>query len=74
MNVNLTDTKGLRPRMITANPSDLIGDKKRELGQPNAIWKFDGEVLLNDKTFQSYDIQSGDCIITNSHHQGGINA
>jgi hypothetical protein len=59
--------------MITVNPSGLIGDKKRELGQPNAIWKFDGEVLKNDKTFQYYEIQSGDSIITNSHHQGGIN-
>lgn len=73
MNVNLTDTKGLSPRMITVNPSGLIGDKKRELGQPNAIWKFDGEVLKNDKTFQFYEIQSGDSIITNSQHQGGIN-
>lgn len=73
MNVNLTDTKGLNPKMISISPSGLVGDKKKELGQANAIWKFDGEVLKNDKTFSFYGIEAGDSIITNSQHQGGIN-
>jgi hypothetical protein len=73
MNIKITDTKG-NPKLITVNPSDLIIDKKRELGEQNAIWKFEGEVLKNDRTFQSYDIQNGDNIVTNSFHQGGINA
>jgi hypothetical protein len=72
MNIQITNTKGI-PRMVTVNPLGLIGDKKRELGEPNSIWKFDGEVLKNEKTFQSYDIQNGDNIITNSEHLGGIN-
>jgi hypothetical protein len=73
MNIKITDTKG-NPKLITVNPSDFIIDKKRELGEQNAIWKFEGEVLKNDRTFQSYDIQNGDNIVTNSFHQGGINA
>lgn len=44
MNIKITDTKG-NPKLITVNPSDLIIDKKRELGEQNAIWKFEGEVL-----------------------------
>ena len=73
MNVNLTDTKGLNPKMISVSPSGLVGDKKKELGQENAIWKFDGQVLKNDKTFSYYDIEAGDSIITSIQHQGGIN-
>jgi hypothetical protein len=72
MNINITNTKGI-PRFIKVNPLGLIGDKKRELGEPNAMWKFDGEVLRDDRTFQSYEMQNGDAIITNSEHVGGIN-
>ena len=72
MNVIIIDSKGNK-KIETVNPLGLIGDKKRELGVPNAIWKFDGQVLKNDKTFQFYEIQNGDNITTNVKHQGGIN-
>jgi len=73
MELEIIDTKGLSSRMITVNPSDLIGDKKRELGQLDLMWKFNGEILKNDKTFQFYEIENGDRIISDRKCKGGNN-
>lgn len=34
-------------------------------------WKFMAKVLSNDKTFQDYDIEDGDIIISNDRSEGG---
>lgn len=72
INVFLVDRKG-DSRPISICLSDTIGNTKNVLKETNAIWKFDGEVLKNERTFQSYDIEKNDKITTNSFHQGGIN-
>lgn len=68
----LVDKKG-ESRPIRIYPSDIIGDTKRVLKDTEAIWKFDGEVLNNERTFKSYEIDEKDVILTNSLHEGGIN-
>ena len=40
-NVQLIDPKG-KSKIITITLSDLVGNKKRELGQEKGVWKFDG--------------------------------
>lgn len=34
-------------------------------------WKFMAKVLSNEKTFQDYDIEDGDTIISNDRSEGG---
>lgn len=72
INVKLVDKKG-DARIIKINLSDIIGDKKRELNQPNGIWKHEGEILKDEKNFSDYDVEEFDQIITNIRHQGGTN-
>ena len=66
MNVNifLVDRRGNR-RQLNINLSDKIGNKKKELNQSNAIWKCNGEVLEDDKAYESYDIEENETIYTN---------
>ena len=66
MNVNifLVDRRGNR-RQLNINLSDKIGNKKKELNQSNAIWKCNGEVLRDDKTYENYGIEENEIILTN---------
>lgn len=70
-NVQLIDPKG-KSKIITITLSDLVGNKKRELGQEKGVWKFDGEVLKNNKTFESYGIDTNDVITTSIYTEGGM--
>jgi len=71
--VQLIDKKG-EARFIDIDPSDIIADKKKELNQPQAIWKCEGEILKDDRHFSDYsDVEESALIITNIRHQGGTN-
>ena len=58
---------------LKVNTSDKILKGKKLANQENANWKYNGDVLKNDKTFDDYDIENEDTIISNYKVHGGIN-
>jgi len=67
MNINiflLLIWKGKR-KQLNINLSDTIGKKKKELNQSNSFWKYDGEILKDDRTYESYGIEGNETIFTN---------
>ena len=49
---------------IYVYPCDKIRHGNAKCGQDFSGWKFDGEILNNDKTFAFYDIEDGDIIVS----------
>ncbi len=60
VDLNETISDGKRKYKITSNSSDS-----------NFIWKFNGEILKNDKTFEYYDIEDDDRILSVIPNMGG---
>ena len=58
---------------LIVKPSDKIITGKKLSNQENAVWKYNAEVLSNEKTFDDYGIEDEDAIITNTKVIGGIN-
>ncbi len=71
ISVQLVDSRGIS-NYIRICPSDLIGQKKKELKQEEGVWTFDGGVLKNNRTFKSYEIEENNVIITSLDLLGGI--
>lgn len=72
ININIIDPRG----EVRAEPiilTQTIGSKKKELNMPNAFWKYEGEVLKDELTFDYYGIENNDMIGTSTFHRGGIN-
>lgn len=51
--------------------TDTISRGKELYGQGDPQWKYDGEVLKNDKKFSDYGIEKDDIIISNDRSRGG---
>ena len=51
--------------------SETIGERKIKENQENAVWKWDGIILKNEKEFGFYGIETGDIIISSNKHLGG---
>lgn len=72
VNIFVMDRRGNKiPKTICL--SEKIGKVKADLNEAGAKWKFDGELLKDERTFISYSIEKDDVITTNSFHVGGIN-
>jgi len=71
VSVHLVDPKG-KSSYISICLSDTVEKKKKELNQEDGIWTYDGGVLKNEKTFESYDIEKDEVIITSQEILGGI--
>ena len=68
-----------RTTQIIVNESDTIGTGKqiykkaaKEVSD-NPQWKFNGTVLNDKKTFNDYEIEDEDNIISNDRSEGGKN-
>ena len=60
--------------LLEVDPSEKIVDAKNRSGQgENIQWKFNGEVLKNNNTFDSYSIEDDDVIVSNFRTKGGNN-
>lgn len=58
----------------TVSPTDTIGYGKSLISKYDKFqWKFDGGVLRDEKTFQDYEIEDGDIIISTDPVIGGLN-
>lgn len=67
-----------RSTEITVNGSDTISKGKQiyktvSNKNINPSWKFNGIVLKDDKTFNFYEIEEEDNIISNERVEGGNN-
>lgn len=71
ISVHLVDSKG-KSSYISICLSDTVAKKKKELNQEKGVWTYDGGVLKNEKTFESYDIGKDEVIITSQDLVGGI--
>lgn len=71
INIQVKSMRG-EDTLLSVHKTDKIIDAKIKSGQGDKIqWKFNGEVLKNDKTFESYQIEDDDVIISNYRSKGG---
>ena len=69
ISIYIYDIQGKSIR-IEVDPNETISDGKRKYkiasnsSNSNLIWKFCGEVLKNDKTFEYYGIEDEDRILS----------
>ncbi len=70
-NIKLKNPKG-KEKILKVNSNDKISDTKANAGYTGYIFKFNGEVLKDDKTIEYYGIEEDDVIILNTPQVGGI--
>lgn len=70
MRIKLIDLKGCTTE-VEVDENMTIEKAKKMIGQANKQWRYDGEVLKDDKTFSDYDIEEGCYITTNDRSMGG---
>lgn len=69
--ITVKDTKGLE-KLLTIKKSDTIAKGKSQLGHgADIVWKYEGEVLKENKTFEDYEFEGGDTIIASARVIGG---
>ena len=72
VNIFFMDRRGNKiPKTICL--SEKIGKVKADFKESDNLWRFDGELLKDERTFISYNIEKDDVINTNNIHFGGIN-
>ena len=67
--ITISDMAG-RKTKLCVNVTDTISRGKELYGKGDPQWKFDGEVLKNDKKFSDYGIENED-MITSNYRCGG---
>ena len=60
-----------RGESIKVKTTDTIGTGKNIYNKGNPQWKFNSRVLKDDKTFDFYNIENEDTIISNDRSEGG---
>ncbi len=72
MSVRITVLNNTRKKLpLILNTNMTIAEAKEEAGENDAIWKFDGEILKNDKTLSYYNIKDDDIILSLIPLKGG---
>lgn len=66
----IKDGKG-KDKKFMINPDEKILDAKNRGGFSSHIWKSNGEVLKDAKTFNDYGIEEEDVIVSNLPNPGG---
>lgn len=56
---------------LKVRTTDTISKGKSLYNNGNPQWKLNGEVLKDEKTFDYYEIEDGDIIISNDRTRGG---
>ena len=70
-NIKIKNPKG-REKILKVNSNDTISTAKANAGYAGYIFKFNGEVLKDDKTIEYYGIEEDDVIILHTPQIGGI--
>ena len=70
MRIFIRDMKG-NTKLIDVNENDTILDVKRKYGNINITLKFEGDILDNNQTILSYEIEDGNTIIACERCIGG---
>jgi hypothetical protein len=70
MKIKIKNPTG-KEKSLIVNSSDLISKAKINAGLQGYIWKFNGEVLKDEKTIDYYRIEDDDTIISNIPVVGG---
>ncbi len=72
--IYITNIRG-KPIPLEVDPSETIAYGKKLYGnltnEFDRVWKFEGSLLNNNKTFEFYEIEDGDYIISNRMMLGG---
>ena len=71
VSVQLVGPNG-RSKYIDICLSDTVEKKKKELNQEKGVWTYDGGVLKDKRTFESYEISNDEVIMTSLNLIGGI--
>ena len=72
-NIKISSGKG-KVQNLKVKKNDKISDAKNASGYTPITswkWKFDGKVLQNENTFESYDIEDDDLIVATKNQIGG---
>ena len=70
MKIKVKNPSG-KEKTLVVSPSDLISKAKINAGLQGFIWKFNGEVLKDEKTIDYYGIEDDDTIVSNVPVPGG---
>ena len=70
MRIILIDVRGTT-KTFEVDKNMTIEKAKEMIGQADKQWRYDGEVLKDDKTFSDYDIEEDDVITTSDRERGG---
>ena len=70
-NIKIKNPRG-KEKILRVNSNDTINTVKVNAGYNGYIFKFNGEVLKDDKTIEYYGIEEDDVIILNTPQIGGI--
>ena len=71
-NIKIKNPQGREKRVLVSS-NDTIIKAKQTHGYSGQIWKFNGEVLKDEKTIEYYGIEEDDVIISNIPAPGGNN-
>ena len=72
-NIKISNGKG-KIQNLSVKKTDTISIAKTAAGytpNTNYKWKFDGQVLKDEKTIESYDIEEDDIILVSNNQIGG---
>ena len=64
-------TAGRKKKFVRLEENITIQEAKQISGYNGYVWKFNGEVLKDDKTLSYYGIEDDDVICSNRHYEGG---
>lgn len=71
IHITVKDMKG-NEKMLTITESNTIAEGKSKLGHElGRVWKYEGNILDNNKKFKDYEIEDGETIIATNKVIGG---
>ena len=71
IHITIKDMKG-NEKILSIYDNETIKKGKEKVGhEANIVWKYDGSVLNNLKTFRYYEIYDGETIIATPSARGG---
>ena len=64
INIQLLNPLTNEKKTISVNTKELIKDAKKKYHLENHNWLFNGQVLQDNKTFEEFEIENDDVIIS----------